>query len=179
MEIEAKIAVADRREVEELIGRLGGRRKGEYSETDTFFDYEDRRLKQADSALRLRDRREVQTGTSNYRLTYKGPRQAGPFKNRREIEFAVDQPDKVRAFLEVLGLSIFARYTKRRNSWSLENCDLEADILEGVGHFIEVEGPDEASIRRILGQLNLADQPVIHESYLAMAIRHGLTLPPE
>jgi adenylate cyclase class 2 len=172
-EIEAKVAVDDLRTVEEQLILIGGVRKGEFNETDTFFDFEDQRLKKADSALRLRDRRDRLSGQSSYRLTFKGPRQPGPFKHRREIEFSLDRAENAKDLLEALGLKIFARYTKRRNSWSVENCSIEVDFLEGIGQFVEVEGPEEQSIRNVLERLNLAEKPVIQESYLAMVIRHG------
>jgi adenylate cyclase, class 2 len=172
MEIEAKIAVEDLAAMESLLARLGARKKGEYLETDAFFDDEPCRLKNTDSALRLRDRQNLNTGDHNYRLTFKGPRQAGPFKHRREIEFAVDRPESVAALLEALGFHAFARYTKRRNSWSFGRCTVEVDEIEAIGKFVEVEGPDEDCIRGVLGQLNLADHPVIHESYLAMVMKN-------
>lgn len=171
IEIEAKIAVEDTAAVEARLRDLGAVKKGEFVETDVFFDYEDRRLKGNDSALRLRDRRNIRTGHSEYRLTFKGPRQPGPFKHRREVEFAVDRPENVRTLLEAIGLRAFVDYTKNRNSWSFGNCDIEVDRIEGIGTFIEVEGPDEPCIRQVLGQMGLEGKPVIHESYLAMVMR--------
>jgi adenylate cyclase, class 2 len=173
MEMEAKIAVEDLQAIEARLAQNGGVKKGEYDETDSFFDFEDRRLKNGDSALRLRDRKNRQSGQSNFRLTFKGPRQPGPFKHRREIEFSVDRFSEVRDLLEVLGVKIFASYTKKRHSWSLGNCSIEVDFLDGIGKFVEVEGPDEPSIRKVLALLNLAEKPVIQESYLAMVIRSG------
>jgi len=168
--MEAKIAVDDLVAVETRLKQAGGQKKGEYSETDTFFDYENHQLKESDSALRLRNRENLQTHKSNFRLTFKGPRQPGPFKHRREIEFVVDPGENVRLLLECLGLKPFAVYTKKRNAWLLNNCAVEVDFIEGIGKFIEVEGPNEDSIRKSLAALNLADKPVIHESYLAMVL---------
>jgi len=171
VEIEAKIAVDDLDAMEARLRELGAVRKGEYTETDTFFDFPDKRLKTADSALRLRERRDLATHKSNYRLTYKGPRQKGPFKHRAEIEFSVDQPENVQAMLEVLGFHAIISYTKRRNSWSFDRCDIEVDEIEGIGKFIEVEGPDEACIRQVLASLAVEDRPVIQERYLSRVIK--------
>jgi len=174
MEMEAKIAVADLAAIEDRLAGLGAGKTGEYTETDTFFDFPDRRLKAADSALRLRERKNLHTGQSNFRLTFKGPRQPGPFKHRREVELAVDSHENTRALLEALGLASFAEYTKRRHSWTLDGCGVEADRLEGIGQFVEVEGPDEQTIRRVMARLGLTDSPIIHKSYLSMAIKAGL-----
>jgi adenylate cyclase, class 2 len=171
MEIEAKIAVDDLEAIETRLRELGARAKGRFTETDVFFDDANRRLKKQDSALRLRDRRNLETGQSEYRLTYKGPRLPGPFKHRREIEFAVDRPENVKDLLGALGMKAFVGYGKNRNSWSLDGCDIEVDFVEGIGKFVEVEGPEEKCIREVLARLSLQDRPVIHESYLAMVLR--------
>jgi adenylate cyclase class 2 len=176
MELEAKIAISDPEAsaIEKLLGTVGGQPIGRYVETDRFFDFSDRRFKSADSAIRFRDRKNLATQESNYRLTFKGPCREGPFKCRSEIEFPVEMPDQVDAFLQAIGLTCFACYTKYRNSWRWGDCDIEVDHLEGIGRFIEVEGPSEERIREVLSILNIADRPSIRESYLAMAIRHGL-----
>lgn len=174
MELEAKIAIEDIDAMEKRLVTLGAQRVGRYVETDSFFDFSDQRLKRADSAVRFRDRKDLATQQSNYRLTYKGPCQEGQYKCRRENEFPVEWPDQVRAFLEAIGLVCFAQYTKYRNCWRWEDCSIEVDYLEKVGRFIEVEGPSEDTIRKVLTSLGLADRPSLRESYLAMAIRHGL-----
>jgi len=171
IEIEAKIAIDDFDAMEARLLSAGGKKKGKYTETDAFFDFEDRRLKQADSALRLRERRDLEGPDVWHRLTFKGPKHGGVYKQRREVEFGVDQPENVKMLLESLGMKVFFQYTKRRNSWVFNDCDIEVDQIEGVGDFIEVEGPDETCIRRVIETLGLQDRPVIHESYLSMVIR--------
>jgi adenylate cyclase class 2 len=179
MELEAKITISDceATAIEKLLGTLGVQQIGRYVETDSFFDFPDRRFKNSDSAIRFRDRKDLATQQSQYRLTFKGPCQDSPFKCRSEIEFPVEMPDQVDAFLLAIGLTCFARYTKYRNSWRWGDCSIEVDQLESVGRFVEVEGPSEKRILEMLSILNIADRPSIRESYLAMAIRHGLAKP--
>jgi adenylate cyclase class 2 len=174
MELEAKVAIEDIEAIEKRLEALGVERIGRYVETDRFYDFPDRRFKNADSALRFRDRKDLSTQQSNYRLTYKGPCQEATYKCRKEIEFPVEWPEQVGAFLEAIGLVCFAQYTKHRNCWRWGDCSIEVDHLEKVGRFIEVEGPSESRIREVLTALDLAERPSIQESYLAMAIRHGL-----
>jgi predicted adenylyl cyclase CyaB len=174
LELEAKVAIDDIEAMEKRLETLGAQRIGRYVETDSFFDFSDRRLKNADSAIRLRDRKDLATQQSNYRLTYKGPCLEGTYKCRREVEFPVEWPEQVQAFLEAIELICFAQYTKHRNCWRWGDCSIEVDYLEKVGRFIEVEGPSEERIRQVLASLDLAERPSIRESYLAMAIRHGL-----
>ena len=174
MELEAKIAIENIDVMEKHLETLGAERIGCYVETDRFFDFPDKRFKNADSAIRLRDRKNCSTQQSNYRLTFKGPCQESPFKCRNEIEFPVEWPEQVQAFLEAIGLICFAHYTKRRHCWRWGDCSIEVDELEGIGRFVEVEGPSESCIRKTLKALGLSDRPCIRESYLAMAIRYGL-----
>jgi adenylate cyclase class 2 len=174
MELEAKVAVDNPATIEDRLSAMGATAIGKYTEIDTFFDFPDRRLKKADSALRLRDRQDVENSQNSWRLTFKGPCQPGPFKHRREIEFAVGSLDKTAALLEAIGLMPVVHYAKERHSWKWRDCIIEVDTLAGIGHFLEVEGPNEERIRQVLCELNLADKPMIRESYLALAIRHGI-----
>jgi len=172
MELDAKVAVEDFHAVESRLVEMGAKRIGEYREKDTFFDFSAQRLKNSDSALRLRDRQDLNTGKNTYRLTFKGPRQPGQFKHRRENEFSIDQPEQVQAVLEGIGMCPFARCRKRRISWRWRQCGIELDRLDDIGVFVEVEGPDEGSIRETLQKLGLAGEPTLTESYLAMVLKH-------
>jgi len=171
-ELEAKLPVADLQEVETALNSLGARLIGRWRETDSFFDFTDRRLKDADSALRLRQRTDQANGESRWRLTFKGPTQPGRFKRRREIEVDVDRPDATESLLESLGLARFISYTKQRSSFAYHNCRIELDQLDGIGTFVEVEGDDESAISAVVNDLDLDRRPSITQSYLAMVIEH-------
>jgi len=173
-ELEAKVAVADLAEIEARLSSLGGRLVGRWHEIDRFFDFPDKHLKEADSALRLRQRTDLAANTSQWRLTFKGPRQPSRFKNRREIELVLspDQPGALQALLNALELTEFISYTKLRTSFDYRECTVELDELEGIGKFIEIEGPDETRIDRVLVDLGLESAPTITQSYLAMVIEH-------
>jgi len=174
MELEAKVAVEDLGVVAERLAALGARRVGRWRETDRFFDFSDGRLKESDSALRLRERVEVDGERRWRRLTFKGPRVAGRLKHRREIELEVGDLDALGELLEALGLREFAAYTKGRTTYELDGCDVELDELEGIGRFVEVEGASEEAIEGVLGKMGLGGQPTITESYLAMVLRERL-----
>jgi adenylate cyclase class 2 len=173
IELEAKVAVDDHTPIITLLQTSGGEKIGLYEEHDVFFDFEDQRLKNSNSALRLRRRVSIDGSHSFHRLTFKGPRQKSTFKQRMEIEFGVDDSEKTRMLLECLGMKVFMDYTKLRESWRMAECTVELDELEGIGKFVEVEGPCEEAIRGVLKVLGLSDKSVILESYLSMVIRHA------
>lgn len=176
VELEAKVAVADLAEVERRLIAAGADRIGRWSETDRFFDSDDRRLKNGDSALRLRERKCLDDDRVFRRLTFKGPQQSGVMKTRREIEIAVDADDAIAttsALLTAVGFREMISYSKLRTSWQCGVCTVELDEVPGVGTFVEVEGPDEETIRDVLASLNLGDREIIKRSYLSMVIEKG------
>ena len=71
-------------------------------------------------------------------------------------------------------------FQKRRESWALAGCQVEMDELPHLGTFVEIEGPDEASITAVRDRLALASVPGIIETYIAMLAdycrSHGLSL---
>ncbi len=172
IEIEIKIACDNPTAIENALSDLGAKLIGCWSETDMFFDFEDRRLKRNDSALRLRARDDIHKGDTIYRLTFKGPKMKSDYKCRREIELSVESPDAAQGLLEALGLKPFIAYTKTRHSWRYDNCTIEIDSIPDLGNFIEIEGPDAQSIERVMERLNLTDTPIITKSYLEMIMEH-------
>ncbi len=173
LEIEAKISVVDVRAIEERLNRLDASPLGKWKETDAFFDFEDKKLTESDSALRLRVRKDIHSGAEYYRLTFKGPRQPGEFKSRQEIEISVNSSSDARDLLCAIGLRERVSYTKRRDSWKVDNCNIELDKIDGIGQFVEVEGPDESSIGKVLRKLDLSSFSALQKSYLEMVIEKG------
>src|SRR5579862_2657794 len=85
VEIEAKMAVEDLSQVRAKLTELNAQRIGQFFETNTFFDNEDRSLLAADKGLRLRLKRNIATGDEDHIITFKGPRQHGALKSREEV----------------------------------------------------------------------------------------------
>jgi adenylate cyclase class 2 len=173
VELEAKVAVANLADVEQRLRQCGATCIGRWSETDRFFDSDDRRLKNGDSALRLRERKCLDDDRVFRRLTFKGPQQSSVMKTRREIEIAVDADEAIAttsALLTALGFREVIAYSKRRASWQFGVCAVELDEVPNVGTFVEVEGPDETTIREVLTSLNLNDREIIKRSYLSMVM---------
>jgi adenylate cyclase class 2 len=112
-------------------------------------------------------------------LTYKGPSQPGAEVTvRQEIEFGVDNFEAARRFLEALGYRISVMYEKYRATYLLEGLKVTLDELP-YGRFIEIEGPDAASIQSVAQKLGVDWSARVVESYLAMfdRVRERLALP--
>jgi adenylate cyclase class 2 len=168
VEIEAKMAVEDLSVVRARLGELNAQRIGRYLETNTFFDNEDRTLLAADKGLRLRLKRNVETGDEDHIITFKGPRQHGALKSREEVELAVEGSAETTRLLECLGFKKMLSFEKRRESWKLDGCSVELDELPYLGTYVEIEGPDEPTIMALRQKLNLGQRTLIKTGYIAL-----------
>lgn len=179
VELEAKLRVADLLAVRQRLRAAGASEDGDVLETNAFFDTPDRALLARDSGLRLRTSRSMWQPEDRHVVTFKGPRKPGAVKAREEIEFAVSDVSAARRLVEALGYRLDLSFEKRRSTWSLGECEVVLDELPLIGSFVEIEGPDVASIEAVRRTLGLEDEPLLTDSYAAMLsaeiARRGLT----
>ncbi|MCI0499901.1 MAG: class IV adenylate cyclase [Planctomycetales bacterium] len=168
-EIEAKIKVEAMEPVAHQLGRLGARFAAERVQSDAYFSDADGALKKRGCGLRLRT--ETAGGQTIFILTFKGPRQESPYKNRPECQTQVVDGAAAAAILEALGYRTTLTVAKTRRVWELDGCEVCLDELPRLGCFVEVEGPDEQTILKVLTKLGLQDQPHIRHSYSSMMAR--------
>ncbi len=102
-------------------------------------------------------------------FTYKGPlNEDTRFLQRHEDETRVDNPEILKRFLgDVLGFCVSDQITKTRRYYALDNMHVGIDYVDGLGHFIEIEGEDEA-ITQLTEQLGLDVTQHINTSYSAL-----------
>jgi len=136
-EVELKVR-ADHDRVRERLDELGATPLGTVVQEDTYFDAPDREFAETDEALRVR--REHPPGESGKTtLTYKGPLVDPDSKTRKEAETAVEDEDEMRAILDGLGYNAAATVRKERTRFTLQDCTVTLDTVEGLGEFVEVE----------------------------------------
>lgn len=166
-EIEAKVRVASPEAVRRRVAALGAEARGPVLEVNRLFDDAEGSLRAGGAALRLREERRPRDGAVvRTTLTWKGPQRPGELKRRVETETTVGEAGPVGAILAALGFRETFRYEKRRTAWDVGVCEVVLDEVPHLGWFVEVEGPDEASVRRTVADLGLADEPTIAESYV-------------
>lgn len=162
VEIEAKVKVDDLRPVREALLAAGARRISKVRELNTYFAC-------GDPDCGLRTRREVdEQGNVRGRVTFKGPRQQAAYKQREEIEYDASDTDAAGRILERLGHAVALRFEKDRETFELDDCEVVLDELPRLGTFVEVEGPSEASVRGVLGRLNLGGAETLTAGYASM-----------
>jgi predicted adenylyl cyclase CyaB len=171
LELEAKVKVLDHDMVRQKLRESGATSLGVTMETNRFFDGPGGSLKSADSGLRIRTNARGECAT--HVVTFKGPRQPGPYKTREEIEFTVDDPVATAAVFTKLGYGLNLSFQKRRESYELAGCKVELDTLPAdLGTYVEVEGATDQAVASVLTQLGLVDEPVVTDSYASMIGRY-------
>jgi adenylate cyclase class 2 len=158
-ELEVKFHVANLADIARRLHSLGAVEiLPRVHEINLRFDTPESELAQGYRVLRLRQ-------DSAARLTYKGPsRYQEGVRLRQEIEFVVGDFESARLFLEALGYEVQMMYEKYRTTYGLDGVHITLDEMP-YGAFVEIEGPDPESIRRLDDRLGLDWERRVPESY--------------
>jgi adenylate cyclase class 2 len=139
-EVELKFRVADLEAVRKQLAELGTSFLAEETQIDQYFAHPARDFAATDEALRIRGRDE------RCWITYKGPKQPGVTKTRREIELALADPGvshQLADLLEALGFRTVAFVKKRRVAGHLQRgacrVGVALDRVDRLGQFVELE----------------------------------------
>jgi adenylate cyclase class 2 len=171
VETEAKLKVDSHDPVRQRLRDVGAAAAGSRLETNIFFDTPAHALRDSGSGLRLRLARDDRaSGEVKAIVTFKGPRRPGAVKSREEIETEVADPDATIAIFRALGFEQALSFEKKRESWRVDDCQVELDEVPYLGKFVEIEGPSEASIAAVQQKLGLIGTPNIQEAYIGLLL---------
>ena len=137
-EVELKLR-ADHDRVRGRLDDIGATHVGTVTQEDTYFDAPDRNFADTDEALRIRRERRGDNDPAVATLTYKGPLVEEASKTRQEAETHVEDGAALRSILEGLGYQQAATVRKERTRYSVEDCTVTLDAVEGLGEFVEIE----------------------------------------
>jgi adenylate cyclase, class 2 len=189
-EVEVKYRTGPHDDLAARLAALGASAAGAIVQEDAYLSHPARDFAQTNEALRLR-----RVGEAN-RITYKGPRRAGPTKTREEIELPLGEgPEASERWLKLfenLGFRPVAVIRKVRRafrlSWRGRPVEVALDEVEGVGTFAEVEAiagdeadlpSAQAAVLDLAAALGLSEAQVEPRSYLRMALeRRGAAATP-
>ncbi|AMV37504.1 class IV adenylate cyclase [Planctomyces sp. SH-PL62] len=140
-EVELKYRDVDHDRLTRALKSLGAEEIGSVDQEDSYLNHPSRDFAETREAFRIR-----RVGDDN-RVTFKGPREAGPTKTREEIEIPFasgpERYEELSRLYDRLGFRRVAVVRKRRTTFRLrfEDHDLEIalDRAEGLGDFAEVE----------------------------------------
>lgn len=121
------------------------------------YDFPDRRLDARNGWVRVRDEGNKVT------LSYK------QLNNREldgthEVNITIDSFEAADEFLRAIGLEAKTYQVTRRESWRLDDFEIELDEWPWIKPYLEVEGPDEASLKALAEKLGLDWNTVCHGS---------------
>jgi predicted adenylyl cyclase CyaB len=128
---------------------------------DEYFDTPDRQLKKHDLVVRIRSNGDKQT------IALKSPRIDLPsgMTHRIELEFLAAEGEQIHSQLFRQGLNPTEVSEKERWTFIDKDCEIVLDKLPFIGSFIEIEGPSEEAIHKIVTLLQLTSHEVIRQNY--------------
>lgn len=158
-EIEAKFLNVDHKALRAKLTALGATcRQPERLMRRKNFDFPDQRLdKEKNGWVRVRD--EGDRVTMSYKQL-----NSRELDGTHEVNLVIDSFDAACSFLESIGLEAKTYQETKRESWVLDDFEIELDEWPWIKPYIEVEGPDEASLREIAAKLGLDWDEVCHGS---------------
>ena len=121
------------------------------------FDYPDKRLESIGGWIRVRDEGDIIT------LSYK-QLQDRTLHGTKEITLQVHDFEKTCQFLLAIGLQQTSYQETKREKWILDGNEITLDTWPWIPPFVEIESPDEASLRAAAQTLQLPWSEALHGS---------------
>ena len=138
-------------------------------EDNSLLDTADRKLGEREAILRVRSA--GGKGSITYKERAGDDAPVSQFKQRVEIETAIDDPESALAMFECLGFHKWFRYQKHRTVYraTLPGGSTLSVMFDEtpLGNFVELEGEEEA-IAQALELLGVTPDDYILESYLTL-----------
>jgi adenylate cyclase, class 2 len=123
----------------------------------TVYDYPDLRLDKDRSWLRVRKEADKTTVAFKHR-------ESEAVDGMKEIELEVSSYKDMCGIFEAIGLKQKAVQETKREVWRLEACEIMLEEWPWIPPYVEVEGPDEASVRNISEKLGFTIADAMFDS---------------
>jgi len=149
IEIEARFKEVDIPKLVQAANKLGGIDTGEHLLEETIFYDNELKWRNEGKFARLR------SFNGKNIFTYKHIK-ADSIDGTEEIEFEVSEPDKLKDFLERVGLTPFRVQQKKRQTIKFDGVVLDIDSWPMIPPYLEIEGDSEAKVRNIAEKLGLS-----------------------
>lgn len=150
-EIETKVLDINVKEIKSKLLALGAQK---IQETRLMVDWYQTRGEKEETAnwfLRIRS-----NSQGKHEVTWKGdPQTIGIAKVRREINFSVEEPEKVADLFKELGLEKYGHQEKDRVSYAYKDWHFDIDTYPGVPPYLEIEGKSEEHLKEGMKLLGL------------------------
>jgi adenylate cyclase class 2 len=104
-------------------------------------------------------------------FTFKGPNKTprgSAVRIREEEEFKIVDITVVSRVFSILRLQPVIRVNKSQKNFELDGCKIYLDEVEGLGKFVEIEGPSIEQVEKVRTILDLNSSPVCQLGYAQM-----------
>lgn len=157
-EIEAKWLEIDPDKIRQNLRRLGAKlAHAERQMRRVVFDYPDGRLEKIGGWIRVRDEGDRIT------LGYKQLNDRS-LHGTKEVETTVGSFEKTIQLLQEIGLVKRSYQETKREKWVWEMCEITIDTWPWIPTFVELEAPNEESLRKLAAKLSLDWSEAMHGS---------------
>ena len=157
-EIEATFTDINPEEVRKRLADIGARLKQpERLMRRKIFDYPDGRLKRISGWIRLRDEGDKVT------LAYKQLNDR-TIHGTKEVSVVVSDFERAERFFVSIGLDLTSYQETKRESWELEETEIEIDTWPWIPSFVEIKGREERIVKAVAARLGFGWQDAKHGS---------------
>ena len=149
-EIEAKFLNVSHDELRAKLQEIGATcRQKERLMKRKGYDFPDNRLRDEHNGW-VRVRYEGDKTTMSYKqLDNRG------LDGTKEVQLTIDSFENADAFLRALGMQSKVYQETTRESWVWQDCEIELDHWPWTKPYVEMEGPDEATLKELAAKLSL------------------------
>ncbi|MDH7598269.1 MAG: class IV adenylate cyclase [Sedimentisphaerales bacterium] len=166
LEIETKLKIDSLEPLRQRLILANAQFVGDVVQQDDYYDDTLHRMLKSDRCLRVR--KESDSRGDMTILFYKGPKHPSKMKVRDELKVAVSDGQALAEILTALGYKKALTVHKKRGMWQMDGCIVCLDEVQGLGSFVEIEGPDEQAILDVQRSLGLEGLAHIGKGYAAM-----------
>ncbi len=154
-EIETKVLDIDQESLERTFRSLGAKPTQQTRLSVDWYRVKGTKEGEDEWFLRIRSNSE-----GIHEVTWKAKSDVlGVTRKHKEINFKIDEPEKLADLFEELGLEKYAHQEKDRSSYVLQGWTFDVDSYPGMPPYLEIEGESEAHVKEAIQLLRLKDNP--------------------
>ena len=149
-EIEIKLKYEHKQKLIEKLEEIGAKLKKKETLEDTYFSLDHTDMSNTHDLIRIRKK------NGKAELTFKGKCETeSDIWKRIELNTEINDPDMMTKILEYLHFNTLLQNKSQREYWTLDNVEIVfIDLVKPLRlSWIEIEGPSEGKIQRILDKL--------------------------
>jgi adenylate cyclase class 2 len=154
-EIETKVLDIDASNIKNALNSLGAKKIQETRLVVDWFRIKGVKEGEDPWFLRIRSNSE-----GKYEVTWKAKSDIiGKVRKHKEINFNIQEPEKLGDLFEELGLEKYAHQEKDRTSFSYKDWQFDIDQYPKMPAYLEIEGISEEHVKEAIDLLGLGDNP--------------------